>query len=89
MQLFEFANKYQGKYDESVSAAGGYYPSVSGYRDELLWGAMWLYKATDRREYLEYVLENARSHGGITWSMSEFSWDVKFAGLQIMATTVR
>ncbi|KAI4388381.1 hypothetical protein MLD38_000714 [Melastoma candidum] len=87
-ELFKFADRYRGKYDDSVSAAEGYYSSVSGYGDELLWAAMWLYEATGRRDYLEYVLENAHSLGGITWSMSEFSWDVKFAGIQIMAATL-
>ncbi|KAL0362297.1 UNVERIFIED_CONTAM: Endoglucanase 11 [Sesamum calycinum] len=45
-QLFEFGEKYRGKYDESIEAAKGYYPSVSGYLDELLWAALWVYKAT-------------------------------------------
>ncbi|KAJ6751715.1 hypothetical protein OIU85_002169 [Salix viminalis] len=36
-QLFEFGDKYRGKYDESVKVAKGHYTSVSGYMDELLW----------------------------------------------------
>ncbi|XP_011046752.1 PREDICTED: endoglucanase 11-like [Populus euphratica] len=35
-QLFEFGDKYRGKYDESVKVAKGHYTSVSGYMDELL-----------------------------------------------------
>ncbi|EEF32935.1 endoglucanase 11 [Ricinus communis] len=85
-QLFEFGDKYRGKYDESVKVVKGYYTSVSGYKDELLWGALWLYKATDNEAYLMYVLENAHGFGGITWAISEFSWDVKFPGLQILAS---
>lgn len=30
-QLFEFADKYRGKYDSSISVAQKYYRSVSGY----------------------------------------------------------
>ncbi|KAJ4837887.1 hypothetical protein Tsubulata_041047 [Turnera subulata] len=85
-QLFEFGDKYRGKYDASIGVVKNYYASVSGYMDELLWGAMWLYKATDNEVYLKYVIEKAHSFGGIGWAMREFSWDVKYAGLQIMAS---
>lgn len=91
-QLFEFGDKYRGKYDEEgggVEVVKRYYASVSGYMDELLWAALWLYKATDNEEkehYLKYVIENAHFFGGIGWSITEFSWDVKYAGVQIMAS---
>jgi Glycosyl hydrolase family 9 len=61
---------------------------VSGYRDELLWAALWLHGATGSDEYLRYVVENAESMGGIGWAMIEFSWDVKYAGVQLLATKV-
>ncbi|XP_011003435.1 PREDICTED: uncharacterized protein LOC105110184 [Populus euphratica] len=35
---------------------------------------------------LKYVISNAHCFGGIGWAMTEFSWDVKYAGLQIMAS---
>ncbi|KAK8466984.1 hypothetical protein PHAVU_008G212700 [Phaseolus vulgaris] len=84
LQLFEFGDKYRGNYDGSVGVVKSYYASVSGYMDELLWAATWLYKATDNKTYLEYVLSNAHTFGGTGWSISEFSWDVKYAGLQLM-----
>lgn len=31
VQLFEFADKYRGKYDSSITVAQKYYRSVSGY----------------------------------------------------------
>ncbi|KAM6553747.1 hypothetical protein CsatB_014509 [Cannabis sativa] len=85
-QLFEFGDKYRGKYDDSIGVAKGYYTSVSGYMDELLWAALWLYKATNKDHYLEYVLNNAYAFGGVTWTMEEFSWDVKYVGVQIIAS---
>ncbi|KAI5433006.1 hypothetical protein KIW84_020341 [Lathyrus oleraceus] len=85
-ELFEFGDKFRGKYDESVEVVKGYYTSVSGYMDELLWAAIWLYKATEKEEYLKYVLENAYDFGGTTWAMTEFSWDVKYAGVQAIAS---
>jgi hypothetical protein len=89
LQLFEFGDKYRGKYDESIGVAKGYYSSVSGYMDELLWAALWLYKATDKEDYLRYMLEKANLFGGITWAMTEFSWDVKYVGVQIIASKVK
>lgn len=88
LQLFEFGDKFRGKYDERIEGAKGYYTSVSGYTDELLWAALWLYKATDNPHYFNYAIDNALSFGGITWAISEFSWDVKFAGLQLLASMV-
>ncbi|KAL5797951.1 hypothetical protein ACOSQ2_002771 [Xanthoceras sorbifolium] len=85
-QLFEFGDKYRGRYDGSVGVVKSYYASVSGYMDELLWGAMWLYKATDSHNYLNYVIDKAHAFGGVGWAITEFSWDVKYAGLQIMAS---
>ncbi|XP_057472646.1 endoglucanase 11-like [Actinidia eriantha] len=84
-QLFEFGDKYRGKYDTSVGVVKNYYASVSGYMDELLWAALWLYKATDTPNYLNYLISKAHCFGGTGWSITEFSWDVKYAGLQILA----
>lgn len=87
--MFEFADKYRGKYDDSIDVAKGYYTSVSGYKDELLWAALWLYKATHNEHYLHYTLKNHEDFGGTTWAMQEFSWDVKYSGLQILASMVK
>ncbi|XVE78412.1 hypothetical protein DITRI_Ditri13aG0142900 [Diplodiscus trichospermus] len=85
-ELFEFGDKYRGKYDGSIGVVKSYYASVSGYMDELLWAALWLYEATDNEEYLKYVINKAHCFGGIGWAITEFSWDVKYAGIQIMAS---
>ncbi|KAL8505509.1 hypothetical protein ACS0TY_016670 [Phlomoides rotata] len=86
-QLFEFGDKYRGKYDESIEGVKGYYLSTSGYKDELLWGSIWLYKATDdiNNNYFNYLIENGEAFGGTTWAITEFSWDVKYAGVQLLA----
>ncbi|KAI4368043.1 hypothetical protein MLD38_016652 [Melastoma candidum] len=87
-QLFEFADKYRGKYDRSISVAQKYYGSVSGYNDELLWAAAWLYQATHSQYYLNYLGDNADSLGGTGWSMTEFGWDVKYAGVQTLVAKI-
>ncbi|XP_073055584.1 endoglucanase 6-like [Primulina eburnea] len=83
-QLFDFADKYRGKYDNSITIAQKYYRSVSGYADELLWAAAWLYKATNNQYYLNYLGNNGDSLGGTGWAMTEFGWDVKYAGVQTL-----
>lgn len=85
-QLFDFADKYRGKYDSSITVAQKYYRSISGYNDELLWAAAWLYHATNNQYYLNYLANNAESMGGTGWSMTEFGWDVKYAGVQTLVS---
>lgn len=88
-QLFEFGDKYRGRYDSSIAAVKSYYASVSGYKDELLWAAFWLHRATGQSNYLDYTVDKAHCFGGTGWAISEFSWDVKYAGVQIMAVQVK
>ncbi|CAL1375227.1 unnamed protein product [Linum trigynum] len=74
--LFEFADKYRGSYGASCP----FYCSYSGYQDELLWGATWLYEATGDKKYHGYLTSNQ----GWSGSVSEFSWDNKLAGVQTL-----
>ncbi|KAL2342678.1 hypothetical protein Fmac_003963 [Flemingia macrophylla] len=83
-ELFDFADKYRGKYDSSITVAQKYYRSISGYNDELLWAAAWLYQASNKQYYLNYLGINGDSMGGTGWSMTEFGWDVKYAGVQTL-----
>ncbi|XP_031130995.1 endoglucanase 6 [Ipomoea triloba] len=87
-QLFEFADKYRGKYDSSITVAQKYYRSVSGYMDELLWAAAWLYEASNNEYYLNYLGENGAALGGTGWAMTEFGWDVKYAGVQTLVAKI-
>ncbi|XP_048331882.1 endoglucanase 10 [Ziziphus jujuba] len=82
-QLFGFADKYRVSYSESIPEVQTYYNST-GYGDELLWAASWLFHATGDRTYLDYVTgENGKDFanwGSPTW----FSWDNKLAGTQVL-----
>ena len=57
-------------------------------QDELLWAATWLFRATNDEYYLKYVADNAASMGGTRWAVREFSWDNKYAGVQILLSKV-
>ncbi|XP_058724143.1 endoglucanase 13-like [Vicia villosa] len=78
-QLFDFANNHQGLYQNSIPPAGKIYSS-SGYKDELLWAAAWLHRATNMKKYLDYI-GNSGDNGGVR---SMFSWDDKYVGAQVL-----
>ncbi|XP_066352221.1 endoglucanase 20-like [Miscanthus floridulus] len=74
--LFDFANNYRGSYQLSCP----FYCSYSGHQDELQWASAWLYRATKDSKYLDFLQNN---QGG---SATEFSWDNKYPGAQLLAT---
>ncbi|KAK8949042.1 Endoglucanase 3 [Platanthera zijinensis] len=78
--VMEFAMKYKGKYSDSLGGAVcPFYCSYSGYKDELLWGASWLLRATDDTSYLNYL-----NSLGANDLADIFSWDNKFAGARVL-----
>ncbi|MEU8210789.1 glycoside hydrolase family 9 protein [Micromonospora sp. NPDC049044] len=51
-QLYTFADTVRKSYSECITDAASFYKSWSGYQDELVWGAIWLYRATGDASYL-------------------------------------
>ncbi|KAJ3692776.1 hypothetical protein LUZ60_011871 [Juncus effusus] len=86
-KLFTFADSARGSYSETFPDLQTYYNST-GYHDELLWAAGWLYHATGDSSYLSYVtVQNGNDFadwGRPTW----FSWDDKRAGTQVLLSRV-
>lgn len=86
-KLFTFADTYRGIYSVSIPKLQKFYNST-GYDDELLWAASWLYHATRDQTYLSYVtVQNGQKFadwGRPTW----FSWDDKRAGTQVLLSRV-
>ncbi len=72
-ELFLFATTFQGKYSDSIPDAAGFYSS-SGYADDQLWAAIWLWKATGEQQYKDYVAANSAVlvPKTLTWSLV---WD--------------
>jgi hypothetical protein len=84
IELYAFANTYRGKYSDSIPDAANYYNSYSGYTDELVWGAVWLYKATGNAIYLQQAQTlYAQNFAGqaMTWT---HSWDDKRYGAAVI-----
>lgn len=75
-QLFEFAEKT--KSDEGYTAANGFYDSWSGFYDELAWAGVWLYIATDEKDYLKKAEEySSKASGNVKWTQC---WDDVYIG---------
>ena len=86
-ELYEFADTYRGKYTDSIPNAAQFYNSFSGFNDELVWGAAWLYKATNEAVYLTKAEQYYQqfSMSGPAWA---FSWDDKKAGVQLLLAEI-
>ena len=76
--LFDFAVEYPGKYSDVIPGVSTFYNSWSGYEDEVVWAASWLYRATGADEYKNKV---EQGYSGNLQTM--FSWDNKVAGYQV------
>ncbi|WPJ97117.1 glycoside hydrolase family 9 protein [Coraliomargarita algicola] len=85
--LYEFADTYRGKYSDSITNAASFYNSWSGYQDELVWGALWLYRATGDATWLNKAKSEYAMLGGgagnqpFIWSLS---WDNKSYGCYVL-----
>ncbi|XP_058721987.1 endoglucanase 9-like [Vicia villosa] len=79
-KVYQFALQYQGSYSNSLgSAACPFYCSYSGFKDELLWGAAWLFRATNAVYYYKLVKSL-----GADDQPDIFSWDNKYAGAHVL-----
>ncbi|WOL10081.1 endoglucanase 8-like [Canna indica] len=84
-QLLDRAKAYRGSYDSVGKPVCPFYCS-HGYDDELVWGAAWLNKATNSRQYDQYIargLETIRVQDDNIYD-TEFGWDDKHAGYYIL-----
>ena len=94
VEIYDFADEYRGDYTKAVPGAAAYYQSYSGYNDELVFGAMWIYRLTGKEKYLnkfkaiadkEYEEQDARKYPGAT---GPISWDDKRPGAYMLAALV-
>ena len=93
IEIYDFADQYRGDYTQTVPATA-FYNSYSGYKDELAWGAMWLYKITGEEKYLEKYIEIADAEylphdmKKFTGCTGPISWDDKRPGAYILSAIV-
>lgn len=85
-QLFDFAKNYRGKYSDSITDAQSYYAS-GDYKDELVWGAVWLYRATNDNSYLTTAEQLYNEFGLQNWN-GGFTWDSKISGVEVLLAKI-
>ncbi|PNF36366.1 hypothetical protein B7P43_G18040 [Cryptotermes secundus] len=85
-QLFDFANNYRGKYSDSITDAKSFYAS-GDYKDELVWGAVWLYRATNDSSYLTTAEQQYNEFGLQYWNVP-FTWDAKSSAVEVVLAKV-
>jgi hypothetical protein len=87
--LFSFADNFRGRYSDCVTDAANFYRSWSGFIDELVWSAAWLFRATGDSAYLDKakrLYEELPKQPGMTvrsfaWT---HNWDDKSFGSYIL-----
>lgn len=82
--LFDFADRYRGTYTDAIPNARDFYNSYSGYNDELVWAAAWLYRATGETAYLlkaESLYNQHFASDSLQWT---HSWDGKIYGAIVL-----
>ena len=80
--LYAFADNYRGIYSDTIPEAR-FYPS-SGYYDELIWGAGWLYQATGESVYLDQAEDLYNEHFAGQSFIWTHAWDDKRYGSAVM-----
>lgn len=88
-QLYTFADTVRRTYHECITDATNFYRSFSGYADELVWGAVWLYRATGEAAYLAKAEAGYDAQGNENQTTTKLfrwtlSWDNKQFGNYVL-----
>uniref|UniRef100_A0A1B6F778 Endoglucanase n=1 Tax=Cuerna arida TaxID=1464854 RepID=A0A1B6F778_9HEMI len=81
-QLYDFANKHRGLYNDAIKGATEFYESTD-YGDELTWAAAWLFKVSSKRYYLDEA-EHYYMQFRLKERPNEFFYNKKVAGVQVL-----
>ncbi|ODM94862.1 Endoglucanase E-4 [Orchesella cincta] len=85
--LYTFATTNRGKYSDSFPEAAEYYESYSGFGDEFLWAAAWLYRVTNESKF-QQDYERFYTEFDLNGRPVEASWDDKAAQAQVLLAKV-
>ncbi|KAF2358942.1 Glycoside hydrolase family 9, partial [Trinorchestia longiramus] len=83
-ELFDFADQYREMYHVSIPNAEDFYKSWSGYGDDLVWSAIWLYKTTGESVYADKAKELWEEFDTANRGSEGFGSDNKNAGNQVL-----
>jgi hypothetical protein len=91
-QLYTFADTVRRKYSDCVPVIASFYNSWSGFNDELVWGAVWLARATTGTESTTYLAKAESAYANLNregqsafptykWT---YDWDDKSIASQVL-----
>jgi len=91
-QLYTFADTVRRKYSDCVPVIASFYNSWSGFNDELVWGAIWLYRATAGTEATGYLAKaesyyaNLNREGQSAFPVYKwtYDWDDKSVASEVL-----
>ncbi|CAN6458604.1 unnamed protein product [Victoria cruziana] len=90
--LFKFSRDQRGRYSQGDSDPSHFYNST-GYYDEYVWGAAWMYYATGNVSYLQLATTTGiATHAGAFSGGPDYgvlSWNNKLPGAQVLLTRLR
>jgi endoglucanase len=81
--LYAFSTAHEG--EDGYTAADSFYYS-SGYKDELAWAALWLYKATQETHYLDEAKTYASAMNDTTYWV--FGWNDASNAVNLMLANI-
>ncbi|GAM29197.1 hypothetical protein SAMD00019534_123730 [Acytostelium subglobosum LB1] len=88
-EMWTFGDTYRGVYSDSIPDAQSFYKSWSGYKDEIVWASVWLYKATGNKEYLMRAVADYDTYNiGEMAQQNSHDWDVKAPGTALLLTQI-
>ena len=77
--LFTFADTYRGVYSKVIDTEDSY--NSNSYADELVWAALWLYRATNATGYLAYAKDYWSTIPSLAQPVTvTFDWSEKTPG---------
>ena len=82
-QLYEFTNKYPNDGDYPGEGQENFYKLYSPNKDQVAWGAIWLYKATNDSKYLNKAKELMENE--YPWGLS---WDNMNSAVLLMLAEI-
>lgn len=90
-KVYGFGRDRVGSYSRSSDERDAQFNNNStGYEDDSLWGAVWLFYATGKIKYLQLATADNNNPGTITSTADGiFSWDRKLLASQILLTRYR
>jgi endoglucanase len=88
-ELYAFADGFRGKYSDCITDAASFYNSWSGFNDELVWGALWLHRATGEASFLAraeagYATLSNQGQSQVKSYKWTHAWDDKSYGCYVL-----